>query len=57
MLKLSPVEICQLRLRCAEVALIAVSKVDITKDEGLTFAEKVWEFMEKPLKGNDKALS
>ena len=45
--KLSPIEQATLRLRCVEVALIAAIKLDFTREDGLVFAEKVWDFVNK----------
>ena len=35
----------ELRLKCMEIALIAVTKADINKHEAIAFAEKIWEFV------------
>ena len=37
----------QIRLRCVEVTLQACMRADIQRDEGLAFAEKVWDFVRK----------
>ena len=44
---LTAYEICQLRLKCAEIALIACTKLDVARDESLSFAETIWQFLEK----------
>ena len=42
-------EICELRLKCIEPILQTASKVGIEKLECISIAEKVWEFVIKPL--------
>lgn len=41
----------QLRLKCVEVTLAACMRADIQREDGLIFAEKVWDFV---LKVQDK---
>jgi hypothetical protein len=37
----------QLRLKCVEVTLAACMRADIQRDEGLVFADKVFEWVMK----------
>jgi hypothetical protein len=40
-------ELRQIRVRCVEVTLAACMRADIQRDDGLVFAEKVFEFVMK----------
>ena len=42
---LTPLEVCNLRLRCAEIATLAVSRAEVEKATAISFAARVWEFM------------
>jgi hypothetical protein len=41
---MTDLERINIRLRCAEIATIAVSKVDVDKAVALTLAEKIYDF-------------
>lgn len=42
-------ELAQLRLRCADVAMTSMMKADMSRNMFADHAEKIWEFVMKPL--------
>jgi hypothetical protein len=46
-------EVCEIRLKCIEPVIQTASKAGLEKDACTEIAEKVWEFVVKPL--NEKA--